>query len=84
MSGTRESWEEQGSSGMWIPPVVRQGEPDGDGLACPLTSGGGAVFGEESVPAEVVLAPLAFDTVLTPEDLRRLLKIVAYSGRAMS
>ncbi|MBF0164402.1 MAG: hypothetical protein HQL97_04165 [Magnetococcales bacterium] len=76
MSGAREHWEGGLEPGRPLPPVIGEGDPD-EALSCPLD-------GEEAnVPPEVVLAPLSLDTVLTPEDLRRLLKIVSHTRRGL-
>lgn len=76
MSGVREHWEDRLVAGRPLPPVIGEGEPD-EALSCPLADE------EERVPPEVVLAPLSLDTVLTPEDLRRLLKIVSHTKRGL-
>lgn len=72
MEGVHERWQESARSRT----VVPQGSEVGE------ASGGGSAYldaGDESVGPRPPLSPLGLDTVLTVEDLRRLLKLVVYS-----
>ncbi|MBF0154804.1 MAG: hypothetical protein HQL64_13770 [Magnetococcales bacterium] len=68
MGGIHEGREDGVRSRAVRPPVlVGEGQPEEEGSLFDVA---------EALP---VLSPLSLDTVLTVEDLRRLLKIVAYS-----
>ncbi|MBF0272626.1 MAG: hypothetical protein HQL98_11255 [Magnetococcales bacterium] len=76
MEGVHERWEEF--------PRVRTVMPQGSGsdgtmAGCGCGFGSGAGVEDEPISPRPPLSPLNLDTVLTVEDLRRLLKIVAYS-----
>ncbi|MBF0417467.1 MAG: hypothetical protein HQL86_04380 [Magnetococcales bacterium] len=76
MSGAREHWEDGLGSGTPLSLISRNPDSE-EATACSLDAA------EEAVAPEVVLAPLALDTVLTPENLRRLIKIVSHSKRGL-
>ncbi|MBF0212021.1 MAG: hypothetical protein HQM00_00510 [Magnetococcales bacterium] len=72
MEGVHESWKDLPRSRTGVP----QGSPESD-----EEQASDSPFAEEMTPSGRMpkLSPLSLDTVLTVEDLRRLLKIVVYS-----
>ncbi|MBF0191592.1 MAG: hypothetical protein HQL99_10715 [Magnetococcales bacterium] len=81
----REAWRMEGVHERWEEfPQVRTVMPQGSGsggtmAGCGCDFGNGGCVEDEPDCPRPPLSPLNLDTVLTVEDLRRLLKIVAYS-----
>ncbi|MBF0341714.1 MAG: hypothetical protein HQL95_12250 [Magnetococcales bacterium] len=70
MNGVQQNWSQADClSGI----LTRETDSAADSRSCPLSEG------QEETSAISGLSPLTLDTVLTVEDLRRLMKIVAYS-----
>lgn len=70
---------EQNAFGRGLPTTHRVAPPLATGSATPSSAPSDHPSGEENIVPQRVLTPLTLDTVLTVDNLQRLLKIVSYS-----